>query len=106
MQLDDAGVAARPSFLARSDFVEEDLHGIFLMKTGCRETAVVKGAALAEGDHLFRNGSRGFRLGQRGGDSLVDNQAADQIRQHRVAMCRSAAEFCCSFTMTHGISSA
>jgi hypothetical protein len=65
------------------------------------ETAIVDGAALAEGHDLLSNGAGclGFRQG--GGDALVLDQAANHVRQHRIAMLELAAQFGSAFKVSH-----
>ena len=58
-------------------------------------------ALLAERYHLFRyrSGRLGFR--QRRGDPPMFDEAANQVRQHRVTMLELAAEFGRSFKVSH-----
>src|SRR5258705_5670742 len=88
-------------FLAGSDFVEQDLNGVFLMQARGSQAAIVKGAALAEGDHFFSDGARGFGFGQGGGDAFVFDEAADQVCEHGIAMLAGAAEFGGAFKVAH-----
>ena len=57
-----------------------------LTQAGGGQAAVMEGAALAERHHFLRDGAGGLGLGQRGRDAPVLDQAANQVRQHRVAM--------------------
>ena len=49
-------------------------------------TTRLQGVALAEGDHFFGDGARGFGTGQRGGDAAVLEQIGDQVAQRGAAM--------------------
>jgi hypothetical protein len=101
IQADDAGVAAATIFLAGSDFVEENFYGVFLVEAGGGEAAIMERATLAEGYHFFSDGAGGFGFGQSGGDAFVFDEAANQVREHRVAMGTGAAEFGGAFEVAH-----
>ena len=84
VQLHDAGVTAVALFVSGSDFVEEDLHGIFLVQPGGGNAAVVQGAAFAQRDHFLGHGTGRLGLRQGGRDAVVLDEAANQIGQHRI----------------------
>lgn len=92
VEADNASVATGAVFEERRDVLEEHFYGVFLMQARSRETAVVERAALAERDHLFGDGTRSLGLRHSGPDPFVLNQAADQVREHRVAMIAFAAK--------------
>src|SRR5207249_8773147 len=100
-ELDDAGVTAATFLLGGSDLVEQDAHGVLPVKTGSRQTAVMQRAILAERDHFLSHRARGTGPRHGGGHVLVLDQAADQIRQHRVAVLAGAAQLGGSFQVTH-----
>jgi hypothetical protein len=61
----------------------------------------MNGAALAERDHFFGDGTRGLGLGQSRRHALVFDQAANEVGQHRVAMFGRAAQFGRSLQVSH-----
>ena len=59
--------------------------------------------ALAEGDHLFRERTDGFRFGEGGFDAFVLDEAADLIREQGIAMGGATTEFDSFLTVAHGV---
>jgi hypothetical protein len=47
-----------------SDLIEENLHGIFLVQSGSRQAAMVKGTLFTKSDHFLSNRSGCFSLSQ------------------------------------------
>src|SRR5438309_11467153 len=70
-RMDDAGVAAGAIREFRRDLAEQLLRDGRKHDVRCRLTARLQRVALAEGDHLLRDGTRGFGAGQCGGDAPV-----------------------------------
>src|SRR6266702_4064547 len=101
VEADDSGVAAVALFLRRGDLVEEDFHGVLLMKTRGGQAAVVEGAALAEGDHFLGDRAGGFGFGQRGGHAFVFDEAANQVGEHRISVWCSAGQLGGSLEVAH-----
>ena len=100
-ELDDPGVSTVTPFLSGGNLIEENVNGIFLVKSSCRQASMMNRAAFAESDHFFRDGPGGFGFRQRGRDSFVLDQAANQVREHRVAMRAGSAQLSGSFKVAH-----
>jgi len=67
----DPGVTTLAGGRGWGDFFEQFLHDRLLVQVGEGSPAGVEVTALAEGDHLFREGADGFGLGEGGFDLLV-----------------------------------
>ena len=100
-ELNDAGIAAMTLLLGRSNFGKEDFDGVFLVEPGGGEAPIVEGAAFAEGDQFFGDGTGGFGLGQGGCDAFVLNEAANEVGEHCVPVLTGAAQFSGSLEMAH-----
>jgi len=93
-----AGLLVAPFFA----LVLRQLHGRPVRVQARRsEAACVQCAALAERDDLFGNRPRGFGLGQRSGDALVQDEAANHVREHRIPMLKGAAQFGRALKVSH-----
>src|SRR5580700_12229533 len=100
--LHDAGIAAVAVLVARADHLEQLLDHGEIAHLRDRLAARVQVAALAERDQLFDDRAQILRLGQRRRDLLVLDQRSAQVRQHRFAMIRAAAELAVGLGVTHG----
>src|SRR5580698_3392057 len=100
--LHDAGIAAIAVLVARADHLEQFLDHGEVAHLRDRLAARMQVAALAERDQLLDDRTQILRLGQRRGDLLVLDQRRAQVRQHRFAMIRAAAELAVGLGVTHG----
>src|SRR5580693_10647124 len=100
--LHDAGIAAVAVLVARTDHLEQLLDHGEVAHLRDRLAARMQVAALAERDELLDDRAQILRLRQRRRDLLVLDQRRAQVRQHRFAMIRAAAELAVSLGVTHG----
>ena len=101
-ELHDPRVTALPIRRTRRDIVEQFLHRTFLAEHGQRRTPGMERTFFPERHHLFGERADGFRLGQRGLDALMFNQAANLVRQEGFPVLGRTAEFYGFLLMSHG----
>jgi hypothetical protein len=120
IHLDDSCVATWTGLECGCQFLEQDTNDVLLSpplfaislasvqgswlltKPGSGQTSGMESAAFAKGDELFSNGTGGTGLGKGCGDSLMFNEAADEIGEHRITMRSGAPEFGGVFEVAHG----
>ena len=77
----DASVAAIAVAETRADGIEKLVHGFVGHQVGSRLSARGEISALTEGDHLFDGGAQGLGFGNRGFDTLFDDERSHHIPQ-------------------------
>ena len=98
----DARVAAGPIREARSDVGEERVDDVVRAKRGERLPSGMEIAALAQRDHLLREGLDRLRLGLGRLDPAVLDQGACEIRVERLAVGGVPPELLAGSLVTHG----
>src|SRR5256885_5610475 len=100
-QLQDSRVAAVPGLVPGRDRVEELLHVVLAVDVARHVAARREISALREGDHALAHAAGLLRLGQRGLDPLVLDQARHQIPQNGAPVRVGAAELSVVLAVAH-----
>src|SRR5882672_9414669 len=100
-QLQDSRVAAVPGLVPGRDRVEELPHVVLAVDVARHVAARRKIPALGEGDQALAHTAGLLRLGQRGLDPLVLNEARHEIPEQSAPVRVRAAELSMVFAMAH-----
>ena len=101
-ELENAQITAGALGVARTEFVEELVHGVLVAEAIERDPAVGKRRFFGQRDQRLGDAAQLLRFGQRGADRFVRQKRVGHVPQHRQPMAGGAVQFAETVTMTHG----